>query len=96
MKHANEALDAVTGGRLLALMQACAAGCADAEAFRSLLQRHLQPLIPHSHAVALLANVAPSLLSVERMVVCRDARATLHSRCRGSFSFASAQPCRRG
>lgn len=72
MNKVREPIDADTGALLLALMQACDAGCAHEEAYRNLMRRHVQPLIPHQQSVAVLAILSPGRMSIDRLVVTED------------------------
>lgn len=64
----DKTLDDGKATAFLELALACARGCADADAFRALVRRYVQPLLPHRFSIAVLGSLSFDHLSIRHMV----------------------------
>jgi DNA-binding CsgD family transcriptional regulator len=61
-------LDAVAGSQLLDLIHACADGCDNVEAFRTLIRRQVSPLIPHRFSIAVLGTLSFDRITMHQRI----------------------------
>ena len=68
MCNLDKTLDGPTGALFLEFVQACAQGCSDTEAFRTLVRRYVKQLLPHRFSIAVLGGLSLDQLVIKHMV----------------------------